>query len=72
MSLSKFFATFKEGENVLLQVEPYYHKGMYHIRHHGKRGKITGKQGGCYHVDIKDGGKQKTLIIHPVHLRRVA
>ena len=71
MSLSKFFAKFNEGETVLLQVEPSYHKGSYHMRHHAKTGKIDGMQGTCYRVKIMDGGKQKLLLIHPVHLRKL-
>ncbi|MFQ5621118.1 MAG: 50S ribosomal protein L21e [Candidatus Nanoarchaeia archaeon] len=70
VALSRFFANFKEGEKVLLKAEPAYHKGMYHLRYHGKTGVITGKRGACYHLNIKDGGKTKELIVHPVHLRK--
>ncbi|MBN2112381.1 50S ribosomal protein L21e [Candidatus Woesearchaeota archaeon] len=72
LSLTKYFAKFREGEKIILKAEPSVKYGMYHIRFHGKVGIIQGMQGKCYKVGIKDGSKQKTLIIHPVHLKRVA
>lgn len=71
LSLTKYFAKFNEGEQVVLKAEPAVQGGMYHIRFHGKVGVVQSKQGECYKVDIKDGGKQKTLIIHPVHLKKL-
>ena len=35
-------------------------------------GKVIGKQGRCYKIQIQDFGEQKELIVHPVHLRRYA
>lgn len=71
ISLTKYFATFKPDEKVVLKAEPAVQKGMYHIRFHGKVGIIKGTQGRCYQVQIKDGSKQKVLIVNPVHLQRV-
>ena len=71
ISLTDFFAVFKNEENVVLKAEPYYHNGMFHLRYHGNRGKIVGKRGECYLVQIKDGGKTKILIVHPIHLLKV-
>jgi large subunit ribosomal protein L21e len=70
LSLTKYFAKFKEGEKVVLKAEPSIQSGMYHIRFHGQQGVVKAKQGECYKVQIKDGGKQKDLIVHPVHLKR--
>jgi large subunit ribosomal protein L21e len=61
---------FKVGEKVLLKVNPSFHKGAYHMRFHGLIGEVIGFQGGCCLVSIHDGGKRKTLIVNPVHLRR--
>jgi large subunit ribosomal protein L21e len=71
MSLVKYFQSFKEGDKVVLLSEPSVHNGMYHRRFHGKSGIISGSRGACYFVKIKDGGKEKELIIHPVHLKRM-
>ena len=71
LSLKNYMQSFKQGENVELSLESSIHKGMYHPRFYGKRGEITNKKGKCYEVLITDGSKQKTLIVHPVHLKRV-
>ncbi len=71
ISLARYFAEFKPEEKVVLKAEPSVQKGNYHIRFHGKVGVIKGRQGRCYKVAIKDGSKQKTLIVSPIHLVRV-
>lgn len=68
LHISKFLQTFEEGDKVLLKAYPSYQKGIFFLRFFGKVGEVTGKQGDCYKVNIKDGGKTKTCIVHPVHL----
>ena len=70
VSLTKYFQTFNAGDRVYLGVEPGVQKGMYHPRFMGRSGIIKGKRGRCYQVLINDIGKEKTLIIHPVHLTK--
>ena len=70
ISLSNYFQSFNAGDKVYLYVESAIQKGMYHPRFMGKSGIINGKRGNCYKVSIIDGSKEKTLIVHPVHLRR--
>lgn len=67
----KFFQEFKEGDSVQLKAEPAYQKGIYHLDFHGKAGIVVGKQGSNYKVEIRDGGKRKCLLVHPVHLQRM-
>ena len=43
---------------------------MYFPRFHGKIGTVVSQKGRCYTVKIKDGNAEKTLIVHPVHLRK--
>ncbi len=69
--LASYFAAYKAGDRVALFAEPAVQGGIYHLRFHGKVGKVVGKQGDCYNVEIFDGGKQKTVIVHPVHLKKV-
>jgi|TARA_Y100000310_G_C20270341_1_gene617691 large subunit ribosomal protein L21e len=71
ISLRRFFQRFKEGDKVYLSAEPAIQKGMYHPRFHGKAGIIKNKQGSNYHVEIKDGGKRKLILTHPVHLKKI-
>lgn len=68
LSIRRFLQKLEPGEKVLLKIEPSYHKGMYHQRFHGRHGIINKKLRNCYEVKIKDGKKEKILIVHPIHL----
>ena len=70
LSLTRYFKRFNVDEKVQLDAEPSIQDGMYHPRFHGKHGIVMGKKGDCYQISIKDGGKIKKLIVHPVHLRK--
>ena len=69
--LTSYFQKFKIGDRVALKAEPAVQKGIYSMRYYGKTGTIKGKQGRCYEVAIKDRSKQKVLIVHPTHLKKV-
>ena len=69
ISVSRFMQSFKAGQRVHLSIEPSLHKGSYHSRFIGKTGVVKGLRGKCYEVAINDKGKEKLLIIHPVHLK---
>lgn len=71
LSLTKYLQEFKTGDKVVLKAEPSIQKGLYFPRFHGKQGTIAKKQGECYEVKIKDFTKEKMLIVHPVHLKRL-
>lgn len=68
LSLSRYFQTFAAGEQVGLKINSNVAKGQFFPRFHGHCGTILGMKGRCYEVKIKDGGKQKSLYIHPIHL----
>ncbi len=71
VSLSRYFQGFQEGDKVNLKIHTVVRKGRFHPRFHGLSGKITGnKKGSCYEILIKDGDKQKTLYVHPIHLKK--
>ncbi|MCF7798568.1 50S ribosomal protein L21e [Candidatus Woesearchaeota archaeon] len=70
VSLRNFLQTFAVGEKVKLGAEPAYQKGMYFPRFYGRVGIISKKVGTCYEIKIEDLGKAKTVVVHPVHLRR--
>ena len=69
ISVSRFMQSFQAGQKVHLDIEPALHKGDYSTDFIGKTGTVKAKRGKCYEVIIKDGNKEKMLIIHPVHLR---
>lgn len=71
ISVRNFFQTFEEGDKVVLNAEPAVQKGMYFPKFHGKTGIIKKKIGRCYKLLIKDGKKEKTLIVHPIHLKKI-
>jgi large subunit ribosomal protein L21e len=68
-SITKFMRTYKEGDQVIIYQEPSSQKGMPFIRYKGRVGKIVGKRGESYLVEIKLGNVKKTLISRPEHLK---
>lgn len=71
LSMTSFFQELKEGDRVQLMAEPAYQKGMYYPRYHGTVGIIKNKNGSCYNVKVMDHEREKVLIVHPVHLKKV-
>lgn len=70
VSISGYFASFKEGDSVVLKPEPSVHEGTPYPRFMGKVGVVMGMQGHCYKVLIRDGSMEKMIISHPIHLKR--
>ena len=70
VTITRMLQQFKEGEKVTLVLEPAVHEGAFYPRFQGRHGIVEGKRGNCYIVKIKDLNKTKSMIIHPVHLRR--
>ena len=70
IKLSKYFQDFKQGDRVAVVRElamiPKFPKQL-----QGRSGVIESKRGRSYIVKIKDLNKDKTYIIHPVHLRKL-
>ena len=68
-AITRFLQDFDIGQNVVIKLEPSSHKGMPFPRFKGKMGKIVGKRGKSYVVNIKDGNKIKQIISRPEHLK---
>jgi len=70
IKLSRYFQDFKQGERVAvireLALNPKFPKQL-----QGRSGIIENKRGNSYLVKIKDLNKEKTYIIHPVHLKKL-
>jgi large subunit ribosomal protein L21e len=71
VSQRRYLQVFNVGDRVSLTIEPAIHEGSYCPRFVGKSGTIMAKRGTCYEVAIKDFAKSKTLIVHPVHMRKI-
>jgi large subunit ribosomal protein L21e len=67
--ITRFLKEFDIGQNVLISLEPSSHRGMPFPRYKGKFGKIIGKRGKSYIVEIIDGNKTKKIISRPEHLK---
>jgi large subunit ribosomal protein L21e len=60
---------YEPGQKVHLAIDPSVPKGRFHPRFNGHTGEVVGKQGAAFKVEIRDGGKEKTLIVGAAHLR---
>lgn len=71
LPLSRYFAVFEPGDKVGLAINSNVQLGQFFRRFHGFTGSITGvKKGSCYEVKIRDGGKEKMLYVHPIHMKK--
>ncbi len=61
--------SFEEGQSVHLALDPSVPKGRFHPRFNGLTGRVIGRQGAAYKVQITDGGKEKMIIARPAHLK---
>lgn len=68
ISLSRYFKNFEEGDKVAI-VKELGVRAAYPLRIVGKTGKVIGSRGTYKVIELKDGNKVKTYIIHPVHLK---
>ncbi len=70
IKLSRWFQDFKKGDKIAiireLSVQPKFPKQL-----QGRSGIIESKRGNSFIVKIKDLNKEKTYIIHPVHLKKL-
>lgn len=70
-AITKFLQEFRKSQVVAILQEPSSQQGMPHPRFKGKMGKIIGKRGKAYIVEILDGNKVKKLIAKPEHLKAI-
>jgi len=68
--LSAYFKKFKEKGKVAVVKEQGV-RSAFPQRIIGKSGTVVGSRGRYLEVEIADGKKKKTFIIHPVHLKKL-
>jgi large subunit ribosomal protein L21e len=68
-TVNKMLQEFHLGDSVHVDVDSSIHQGMPFRRFIGRTGVVAGKQGCCYFVKIHDMRADKTIIVHPVHLK---
>jgi len=57
------------NSTVQVNINSSVHKGMPHARFQGLSGKVVGYRGNSVEVKIKDGNKEKLLVVRPIHLK---
>ncbi len=72
VTVTRYLAKFEEGDRVVVDIHPSVQEGRPHHRFNGRVGTVIGMQGSAYRVKVRDGDKEKILIIAPIHLRRLA
>ncbi len=70
-TITKFLQEFSIGQTVALDPEPSSHKGMPFHKFKGSAGKVVGKRGRAYMVEIRIGNSIKKIISRPEHLKAI-
>jgi large subunit ribosomal protein L21e len=67
--ITKSLQQFADHDRVAIAIDPSIHKGMPHRKFQGLTGEVIGKQGEAYLLKIRNGGKEKKILIRPEHLK---
>ena len=70
-TITKFIQEFNTGQTVVIDQEPSSHRGMPFKRFKGRVGKVIGRRGKAFIIEIREGNKTKKIISRPEHLRVV-
>jgi len=70
LQLSRYFQELNEGDFVAISREQSVPIN-FEKRFQGLTGIVEGKRGQVYIVKIKDGNKEKRILIEPIHLKKI-
>ncbi|MCR4285182.1 MAG: 50S ribosomal protein L21e [archaeon] len=70
LKFSRYFKKIDEGSKVAV-VRDFGVTGSFPKRIQGREGKVLSSRGKAKLVEIMDGNKRKTFIIHPIHLKNL-
>jgi large subunit ribosomal protein L21e len=70
LKLSCYFKKIEKGDKVAISLDRGV-RANFSKRIIGKSGEVIGSRGNFNVVEVKEGNKKKTFILHPVHLRRL-
>ncbi len=70
LQLSKYFQKLKEGDYVAISREKAVASSFPH-RIQGNTGVVEGKRGKAYIIKVREGNKDKTRLIEPIHLKKI-
>mgnify|MGYP001199183794 CR=1 FL=1 len=71
LNITRIMYEYAIGDSVAIVLDGGQQGGMPHRRFQGRTGKITGKQGVAWVIDVKDGNMMKTVVARPEHLKPV-
>ena len=67
--LSRLLYEYKEGDKVVIDIDPTYISNAPHRRYQGKVGTVIGKRGRAYVVETYLGEKKKIIITTAEHIK---
>jgi large subunit ribosomal protein L21e len=70
INIRQYLTEFAEGETVSIAINPRF-QAIPHAKFQGRTGKIVGKQGRAYYLQVRDGTKTKKILVSPEHLKAV-
>ena len=70
LQLSRYFQELNEGDFVAISREQSVPIN-FEKRFQGITGVVEGKRGKAYIVKIKDGNKEKNILLEPIHLKKI-
>lgn len=70
IKLSEYFKDIAKGAKVAIVAERSV-ANSFPERIQGRSGTVTGNRGKYKIVELKEGNKTKTFVVHPVHLKRL-
>ncbi len=71
VSVNDIMQDFEIGEKVQIVIDSSYHSGLPGKGFHGLSGKISGKRGSAYEVELNKGNKEAMVVTTPVHIKRL-
>jgi len=67
VKIRQYLQEFNEGDMVSIAINPSF-QAIPHPRFRGKSGRVVGRQGRAYYIEIKDKNKEKRILVTPEHL----
>ncbi len=69
LTVNKMLQNFDVGDSVYIKLAPAIHN-FPHPKFQGKTGKVIGKRGSSYIVEVNDMAAVKKIIVDPVHMKK--
>lgn len=69
VTVNRYFKQFADNAVVQVNIQPSVHSGIPHHRFQGKTGKVVGKQGTIYKVEMAK--EKKIVLAHSAHLKEL-